>query len=137
VIVVDSSAVNAVLLGEREARQVLAVLEDHESLSAPALLPYEVANVLATAQRARRLDAREAVALLADFASWPWAFESHCTFASLEAVAQLCGSRGLTAYDASFLELAMRRNCPLLTFDVALRKAAKDEGVEVLPGTLR
>ena len=39
----------------------------------------------------------------------------------------------LTAYDASYLELALRRRLPLATLDAALARAATAEGVTVLP----
>ncbi|HSG46523.1 MAG TPA: type II toxin-antitoxin system VapC family toxin [Longimicrobiales bacterium] len=38
--------------------------------------------------------------------------------------------RGLSAYDASYLDLAMRYGIPLATLDQRLRAAAEAEGVE-------
>ena len=42
------------------------------------------------------------------------------------------GEASLTAYDATCLELAMRRNLPLATLDDALRRAAPAEGVALI-----
>ena len=39
----------------------------------------------------------------------------------------------LTIYDASYLEVAMRRQLPLATLDKKLAEAARAEGVPVLP----
>jgi predicted nucleic acid-binding protein len=39
----------------------------------------------------------------------------------------------ITVYDAAYLELAVRRSLPLGSLDAALRKAAKGEGVKLLP----
>jgi predicted nucleic acid-binding protein len=39
---------------------------------------------------------------------------------------------GLTAYDAAYLELAMRRGIPLATFDQSLSAAGENAGVTVL-----
>jgi predicted nucleic acid-binding protein len=47
----------------------------------------------------------------------------------LPAIAQ---ARGLTTYDAAYLELAMRLELPLATADRALRAAAEASGVSVL-----
>jgi predicted nucleic acid-binding protein len=44
----------------------------------------------------------------------------------------LCRKHGLTAYDAAYLEIAMRERCALATVDEDLRRAAITEGVEVL-----
>jgi predicted nucleic acid-binding protein len=41
----------------------------------------------------------------------------------------------LSAYDAVYLELALRAQAPLATFDEALGRAALREGVEVRDGT--
>jgi predicted nucleic acid-binding protein len=38
---------------------------------------------------------------------------------------------GLTAYDATYLELAIRRNAPLATFDRQLAEAARAAGVAI------
>ena len=46
-------------------------------------------------------------------------------------------SIGLTSYDSAFLELALRREFPLPTFDTELRKAARPEGVALLPDGIR
>jgi predicted nucleic acid-binding protein len=43
-------------------------------------------------------------------------------------IAELAESRGITTYDAAYLELAMRLDCPLATQDKALAKAAKRLG---------
>jgi predicted nucleic acid-binding protein len=39
---------------------------------------------------------------------------------------------GLTAYDAAYFELALRRNLPLATLDDRMRAAAQRAGVELL-----
>lgn len=39
----------------------------------------------------------------------------------------------LSSYDAAYLELAMRLGLPLATLDKNLRKAARAEGIAVLP----
>ena len=44
----------------------------------------------------------------------------------------LCRKHGLTAYDAAYLELAMRHRVALATADGALEKAALPEGVEIV-----
>jgi predicted nucleic acid-binding protein len=48
-------------------------------------------------------------------------------------VLELARSERLSAYDASYLELAMRRGIPLATKDDDLAKAARRAGVMLLP----
>jgi len=49
------------------------------------------------------------------------------------ATAQLAEQHKLTAYDATYLELALRRGLPLATRDKPLAAAAQKAGVELLP----
>jgi len=52
---------------------------------------------------------------------------------ALNTVLDLARSEGLSAYDASYLELAMRRGVPLATKDEDLARAARHVGVTLLP----
>jgi predicted nucleic acid-binding protein len=44
----------------------------------------------------------------------------------------LAERHGLTLYDATYLELSLRRGLPLATFDAALRRAATATGADLL-----
>jgi predicted nucleic acid-binding protein len=51
---------------------------------------------------------------------------------ALGAVLDLARTHGLTAYDAAYLELAMREGLPLATQDDALRSAAEQAGASLM-----
>jgi predicted nucleic acid-binding protein len=51
---------------------------------------------------------------------------------AFDTISDLAEKNGLTMYDATYLELAMRRSLPLASRDQALRSAAKQCGVKVL-----
>ena len=51
----------------------------------------------------------------------------------LDAAFSLARARGLTIYDAVYLELALRRRAALATLDGRLRRAAVGERVQTLP----
>lgn len=51
----------------------------------------------------------------------------------LDAAFSLARARGLTIYDAVYLELALRRRAALATLDGRLRRAAAAERVQTLP----
>jgi predicted nucleic acid-binding protein len=44
----------------------------------------------------------------------------------------LCRRQGLTAYDAAYLELALRHRIALATADAALERAARAEGIDIV-----
>ncbi len=96
------------------------------SLHVPALWHLEFANVLLTAQRRKRINARDAKGLLARASRLPLATDGRVV--PLVEIADLADSNGITTYDAAYLELAIRLNCPLATQDKALAKAASRFG---------
>jgi predicted nucleic acid-binding protein len=59
--------------------------------------------------------------------------EPPLTLQQAKDVLALCQRRGLTVYDAAYLELAMRRGLPLATQDSDLLKASQAEGVSLVP----
>lgn len=65
--VVDSSVLAAILFGEPEMEQALALIRGYQLL-APDLLPYEIANIAVTKTRRGPNSVDEVVARLAEFA---------------------------------------------------------------------
>lgn len=124
-LVIDcSAAVPWFLDGEASAwSESLLDALPHYSLHVPALWHLEFANALLTAQRRKRINARDAKGLLARASRLPLATD--CRVVPLVEIAGLAEAQGITTYDAAYLELAMRLNCPLATQDKALAKAAK------------
>jgi predicted nucleic acid-binding protein len=133
VIVVDSSAINAVLLRETRAGDVLDACDSEDRFLAPALIVHEVANVLATAVRRQRLTAQQLRDAEVQFFDFPWALETGAGLELLQDSVARALSSGLTAYDAAYLSLAIKHQCPLLTLDRALADAAKRAGIAVRP----
>ena len=97
------------------------------SLHVPALWHLEFANILLTAQRRKRILARNAKGLLVRASRLPLVTDGRVV--PLVEIADLADSNGITTYDAAYLELAMRLSCPLATQDKVLAKAAKRLGV--------
>ena len=95
-------------------------------LHVPALWHLEFSNVLLTAQRRKRVNAKDVRGLLARASRLPLSTDSRVV--PLVEIAALAETHGITTYDAAYLELATRLNCPLATQDKALAKAAKRLG---------
>ena len=113
------------------ARQILARLTA-EAASVPATWPIEVANVLALAERRRRItpaDSAEFIAKLEDVAIL---VDGETSSRAFGRVLDLARAERLTAYDAAYLELAMRLGVPLASKDADLCNAAQRLGVSVL-----
>jgi len=117
-VVVDASALGALLFGEPEAEAVAAQLAG-KVLAAPTLLDFELANICVIKLRRfpRRRDA-----LLSGYA-----LRSTLMIDRIEvdhaAVIDLAEKAQLTAYDASYLWLARELDAALVTLDKALARA--------------
>jgi predicted nucleic acid-binding protein len=134
--IVDCSVTVAWCFDDEATVELDSLLDrvQREGAVVPPLWISEAANVLLLAQRRGRIDRetmQERLALLDmlpietdNMASGPVWRSSVLTLADAEA---------LTFYDATYLELAIRRGLPLASSDVALRRAARRRGVAVVP----
>lgn len=113
------------------ARQALLALRGGEAGIVPQLWPTEVANALVIAKRRGRIsepDVNRAASLLGGLGVQLMQIE---LTASLGEVRQLAEATALTAYDASYVHLAIRENAALATLDERLRVAAAAAGCRV------
>ncbi|HMF06407.1 MAG TPA: type II toxin-antitoxin system VapC family toxin [Methylocella sp.] len=97
----------------------------------PELWPLEVSNVLLQAERRGRISAGDMALRLELIAGLPVAIDPETARAWRE-ILVTARETGLSAYDATYLELALRRGLPLLTKDGALANAARRLAVTVL-----
>lgn len=101
----------------------------------PAVWPLEVANVLLGAERRGRIGAAEARRFLVLLEALPIEVDAHGLARAPREALQLARAHGLSVYDATYLELAVRTGAALATRDARLAAAARAEGVELLlPG---
>ena len=117
--VVDASALGALLFGEPEGAAVAGRLREG-GLIAPALLPFEVANVCLKKMR-RHPDQRDALVVAFEMLD---RMEVDVVGVDHGQVLGLAERIGLTAYDASYLWLARRTGSELVTLDRQLEAAA-------------
>ncbi len=118
--VVDASVIIAIAFGEPRAAEARE-LTDGAALHAPDLLPYEICS-------AALRKARDRPVLVAEIAaSLDWALGLDVALQPIPAfdLLALAMETKLTIYDASYLWLARRLGCELLTFDQRLARAAK------------
>ena len=97
----------------------------------PSLWRLEIANTLRLAVRRNRCEEgflRQAVAYLEQL---PITDDADTGRFAWSVTLELARVEGLTAYDAAYLELALRRNLPLATGDKALIAAGRRNALEV------
>lgn len=132
--VLDNSVVGGWILENQATSYSAAIARRLETDRAwvPAVWELEFTNVLRTACLRQRMTAEHAQAVVAQIGTLP-------IDVAREAVGRgellaLALRFGLSTYDASYLELALRLQCPLATQDEALRLAALASGVGCVPG---
>lgn len=99
---------------------------------APPVWPLEVGNALLAAERRRRLTEAGVATACHLIAELQVEVEEADVELSLGAVVDLARSHGLSTYDASYLETAIRRGLPLATLDARLAAAAQASGVPLI-----
>ncbi len=99
----------------------------------PPVWPLEIGNVLLVAIKRGRLTTRDVSHLITELRSLPLEIDAASTERALEETLALAKKYDLTTYDASYLELAQRRNLPLATLDTKLRKACVSAKITLLP----
>ncbi len=111
-------------------KAVLRTLENGEAV-VPAIWPLEVGNGILMAERRGRLAHADAVLFLTLLQALPVVVEQETPERMLSEILALAREHGLSTYDASYLDLAMRRGLPLATQDERLRQTAARCGVRV------
>jgi len=108
-----------------EALERRSLLDDHAVL-VPHLWRFEVTSVLTRWRRQGKVSAATSAHVLGEILSLPVATVEE---GSLEAVMSLAVAYELSAYDATYLHVAMLTGEPLATLDTSLVRAAKVVGV--------
>ncbi len=103
-------------------------LLDDEAI-APALWTIEIRNILIVNERRGRIEPDDADAFLRDLTRLPIRIRHD---ADQLALVTLARRYQLTAYDATYLDLAVRTGAPLATLDRSLADAARTEGVRLI-----
>ena len=112
-------------------RQLLEHLQA-DTAAVPNLWHIEIANVLTLAERRRRITAAETAQFIALLEALEIDVDEETWSRALVRILDLAREERLTAYDAAYLELAMRLGVPLASKDGDLCDAAERLGVSVL-----
>ena len=132
--ILDASVAMTWLFKEETTPQSVALLArlDVETALVPALWYIELANVMALAEKKRRISSIDTASFISDLGQLAIEVDADSANRAFTELLPLCRDHGLTAYDAVYLDLAIRRRLPLATLDQALRKAARKLDVKLL-----
>ncbi|MBV8934347.1 MAG: type II toxin-antitoxin system VapC family toxin [Alphaproteobacteria bacterium] len=133
--VIDASYALAWCFDDEATEATRALLDrfEGECAEVPSLWHLEIANALAVGERNGRITPARTSEFIDLIGGLPIAVDEQTPRLALGTVLDLARSEQLSAYDASYLELAMRRGIPLATKHDALARAAQRMGVTLLP----
>lgn len=133
--VLDCSVAVAWLFDDEATAETDALLDRLKDGEAhvPMLWHLELGNVLAQAERRKRISAAGTAAHIERLGRLPIVTDPETEHRAFREVVLLARTHGLTTYDAAYLELAMRRGIELATLDKALIHAARLVDITTLP----
>jgi predicted nucleic acid-binding protein len=112
------------------ADSVLVALEG-KTILVPAIWSLEIANALLIGERRKRLSQPDIKQFTTLLESLSLIQEMRPVPHYVNHVLPLARKHSLSAYDAAYLELAIRHDAPLATLDAKLQKAAKQTGIKI------
>ncbi len=132
--VVDNSVVMTWCFKDETSQYADAVLDSLEVAKAfvPSIWPLEVGNVLLVAERKNRLSEADSTRFIALLTELPIIVEQEQPERVIMEILALAREHKLSSYDASYLDLAMRKGLPIATLDNNLIAAAKRSQVPIV-----
>ena len=132
--VVDNSVVMSWCFKDETNQYADAVLDQLSESTAivPFVWPLEVVNVLLVAERRKRLKQVDSVRFITLLLRLPIVVEDEGSEKTMKDLLALGRTNNLSSYDASYLDLAMRKDCPIATLNKKLIEAAKKVDVAIL-----
>jgi predicted nucleic acid-binding protein len=133
-VVLDSSATLAWIFGDETTEPIRRVFDavGQQGAFVPSIWRLEIANSLTAAMRRRRIDHEFRRAALADLSELDIIVDGLTDTRAWNATLDLGDRFRLTACDAAYVELALRRALPLATLDQDMRSAGAALGLQLL-----
>ena len=133
IFIIDNSVVMSWCFRDESNKYADIVLDNLQNSSAvvPFVWPLEVANVLLVAERRKRLTEADSMRFLTLLNQLPITVEEGHSENMMLRILSLAREHRLSSYDASYLDLAMRKGLPIATLDKGLRAAAQKTKVRI------
>ena len=126
-IVIDTSAIIAVIVAEPERDAIIAATSGH-TLIGPGSIPWEIGNAFSAMIKQHRIGVSDAQRGLEILDSIPLQYVN----VDMANVLSIAAQVNAYAYDAYLLDCALRHAAPLLTLDRTLKRAADALGINLV-----
>jgi predicted nucleic acid-binding protein len=119
----------------KSAENALTAITDFSTI-VPALWHIEIANALLVGERRKVISEAQVIDYLNRLSKLPILTDDVSPASRRELVMGLAREHALTAYDATYLDLALRTDAMLATFDKELTKAMQGAGGKIFNNQL-
>ncbi len=126
-IVIDTSALIAVIVNEPERTNIIHISRGN-TLIGPGSIPWEIGNAFSAMFKQNRINLEQACQGIEIFESIPIRYIQP-NFVRVLSISQ---EENMYAYDAYFIDCALKQNSPLLSLDKKLKEIATKFNIEVL-----
>jgi predicted nucleic acid-binding protein len=126
-LVIDTSALIAVIVAEPERDTIIEITKGN-TLIGPGSIPWEIGNAFSAMFKQNRVSMKEADKGIEIFNTIPIRYIEP----DFSKILYLSKENNMYAYDAYFLDCAIRHKAPLLTLDKKLRVIAENLNIETL-----
>jgi predicted nucleic acid-binding protein len=126
-LVVDTSVIIAVIVNEPEKATLIAQTQGAD-LFAPLSIHWEIGNAFSAMLKRQRITIEQAKLAIEIYKQIPLNLVEVDLVQAIELASQL----NIYAYDAYIIACAINQNCPLLSLDAGLIRAAIAAGVDVV-----
>jgi|TARA_B110000908_G_C10040656_1_gene351643 predicted nucleic acid-binding protein len=133
--VIDCSATMSLFLPDENNVDYTSLIYkelENKDCIVPSIWSYEVSNVLLSCKKRNRADEKQINKIANLIYKLPLETENNNFKFIQNNVFNIASSHGLSIYDASYLELAVRFNCSLATLDKKLIDIAKKVNVGLI-----
>lgn len=132
--VIDNSIVMSWFFEEEHNKKSQEVLDQLSSNQAcvPSLWPYELANALFVAEKTKGIKEADSTAFINDLKTLPIVIENNNFEGITKDILSISREHRITVYDACYVELALRKDLPLASFDKDVLAVCEKIGIKLL-----
>jgi predicted nucleic acid-binding protein len=123
----DASTIITILIDEPEKDLIINMTRDTELLS-PKVIPFEIGNALTRLKKRHILNDEQVIKALRVYNDMP----IRLVEINIENAIKIACHHNIYAYDAYYLEVALRLKLPLLTLDKLMKNIARKLGLNIL-----
>jgi len=126
-VLLDASAIMAIILGDPSSAKVVKMTVNTVIIS-PEVISFEIGNALVNLLKRKKILKEEILEAYKVFASIP----IRSVKVDIEKALKISCEYKISAYDAYYLETALRLKLPLLTFDEQMIKTSAELNIALL-----